>query len=1196
MVNFPSSLDVKGTSLFPFSDLGQATLTVAVGTSDTTFTLDSTTKFSSTGGIAFIENEKILYTGKTATTLTGITRGYSSTTAAAHAANTTIQDRISGDHVNNLIDAVIAIETYLLAGGAGLNAADNETITGDWTFSGTSTFSGTADVTGTLRIPRKADPGSPVTGEVWINSSATDIEYRDNGASPATRVLATLDTTQTFTNKTLTAPVLGGSVTGTYTLAGTPTLGATLALGGNTLSGTATFSGAISFTDATSPIIAAKLGPASGQQHTLPAVTSDTIVLLAATQTLTNKTLTTPTIASFANATHTHADAAGGGTLGLSAITGGTAGSVIFRGASTLTEDNANLFWDDTNNRLGLGTTTPGNALDVLSSDNIVAKFRNSTAMGAGVEGGIALGGRSSDTGPTYVTFAEVIGGKENATDANTASYFAIKTRINGGGLTERVRITSAGNVGIGLTSPTWPLTVRRSSAGTGIAVEREDATVGAQYLDSPAISILTKRWTGAASALEEFHLIATRNSATAGDMQFHIRNDGGSDLVTVTRAGNVGIGEEAPSTKLHIAGTTVQLLLEDTSGSANDKRAEFLVQSGNAKLIARNDDQTLRTDNILVADLGSGNIGIGTSIPNRGGWSSLHRVLTLENAGADTNAATVEIVGRQEVGGIFGNIDFVNYNGAAYVEAAQIRAGREGADANASYLALYTRETGGALLEKMRLTSTGNVGIGTTTPNYSGFNVAQTIHHATGSAGLEVSTARTDATDALIGGLRAHFRSNLLAHSEVAGISFYTEGLTAQQRGGLIQFSTKANGSTTLTQRAVIDQAGNFGIGIAPTKRLHVSTADQEVAIFASTDANGGYVSFPNIGLGTMKAISGGGSDTANAGFRNNGGGFIFMAGGATEALSIDASANLRVGGVTSVGTNAARIVALSNGATNPTTSPADIIQLWGWDIVAGSTGLRVLDERGHNYVIGGESATRATFAAYTTETLNNEATWMHGAGAFPSAGTNTVAYISSKITQVDPSALKGQLSFHVNTGDSVVEAVRISDSANVGLGTTSFTNTPRLSVAVIGTAADTTTVPLALFNSGNTSIEAFTTNNNVMGVYIDQITLTATTPTKTAGNAATLYIKGGPIAGTNTAITNKYALWVDDDDARFDGGLFGAALATTATTGFWYPSSGSGAPTGVPANGNGAMYIDLTNSRIYIYFGGAWKSVTLT
>jgi hypothetical protein len=48
---------------------------------------------------------------------------------------------------------------------------------------------------------------------------------------------------------------------------------------------------------------------------------ADTFCMIGATQTLTNKTLTTPTIGSFTNATHDHADAAGGGnTLTIPAI------------------------------------------------------------------------------------------------------------------------------------------------------------------------------------------------------------------------------------------------------------------------------------------------------------------------------------------------------------------------------------------------------------------------------------------------------------------------------------------------------------------------------------------------------------------------------------------------------------------------------------------------------------------------------------------------------------------------------------------------------------------------------------------------------------------------------------------------------------------------------------------------------------
>jgi hypothetical protein len=65
---------------------------------------------------------------------------------------------------------------------------------------------------------------------------------------------------------------------------------ATFAFPALSVAGASTFSGAATFSNATSPIISAKIGPAAGQQHTVPAVTSDTLALLAATQTFTNKT------------------------------------------------------------------------------------------------------------------------------------------------------------------------------------------------------------------------------------------------------------------------------------------------------------------------------------------------------------------------------------------------------------------------------------------------------------------------------------------------------------------------------------------------------------------------------------------------------------------------------------------------------------------------------------------------------------------------------------------------------------------------------------------------------------------------------------------------------------------------------------------------------------------------------------------
>jgi hypothetical protein len=68
------------------------------------------------------------------------------------------------------------------------------------------------------------------------------------------------------------------------------------------------------------------------------------------------------------------------GTSGQALISGGagsptyfapTAGSVLFAGVGgKLEQDNASLFFDDTNNRLGLGTVTPNKQLEIFGTNN----------------------------------------------------------------------------------------------------------------------------------------------------------------------------------------------------------------------------------------------------------------------------------------------------------------------------------------------------------------------------------------------------------------------------------------------------------------------------------------------------------------------------------------------------------------------------------------------------------------------------------------------------------------------------------------------------------------------------------------------------------------------------------------------------------------------------------------------------------
>jgi hypothetical protein len=60
----------------------------------------------------------------------------------------------------------------------------------------------------------------------------------------------------------------------------------------------------------------------------------------------------------------------------------------------------------------------------------------------------------------------------------------------------------------------------------------------------------------------------------------------------------------------------------------------------------------------------------------------------------------------------------------------------------------------------------------------------------------------------------------------------------------------------------------------------------------------------------------------------------------------------------------------------------------------------------------------------------------------------------------------------------------------------------------------------------------------------------------------------------------------------------LGSAALATTATDGFLYIPPCAGTPTGTPTahTGRAPLVIDTTNNKLCAYFGGAWRSVTLT
>lgn len=136
----------------------------------------------------------------------------------------------------------------------------------------------------------------------------------------AVTVVGTTDV-QTLTNKTLTTPTIGSLVNATHA----HTAGA----GGGTLAQANTHG--TPDTDAATSSLHHTIGTGATQATpgTHPALTSGThgvtslFVGINDTQTLANKTLTTPTIGSFVNATHAHTAAASGGTLSTTSLPAG---------------------------------------------------------------------------------------------------------------------------------------------------------------------------------------------------------------------------------------------------------------------------------------------------------------------------------------------------------------------------------------------------------------------------------------------------------------------------------------------------------------------------------------------------------------------------------------------------------------------------------------------------------------------------------------------------------------------------------------------------------------------------------------------------------------------------------------------------------------------------------------------------------
>ena len=379
---------------------------------------------------------------------------------------------------------------------------------------------------------------------------------------------------------------------------------------------------------------------------------------------------------------------------------------------------------------------------------------------------------KNDGTKNTRVTVtADDSGAKIHYRDADNAGALRFNNNLG-----EVMRITAnTTRLGIGTTNPDGTLHI----SGTGTAPakliwERSDGGVG------------SKNWT---AYIDNTH-----------DLLFGKTNDSGTlthDYLHIEDGGNIGIGNSSPPAKLSVFGTgagnaTVQI--EGEGGAdpyinflANNAQHWSLgVDDSDADKFKLSEHSALGTNDYLVVDV-TGQVGIGTSSPAAslsiaGSSTGEYDALILRNGNSAASGQSTAIIFEASAGTL----------GDEASSVAKISGLRTGGGSKGDLL--FHTTLAGVSSEKMRIDSSGLVGIGVTSP--SSYYANELVVNAGGEGGLTLVGATTH-------------ENYLMFADGTTGTDRYSGYVSYNHGSNFMRFAT--NGGT---ERMRIDSSGNLLVG----------------------------------------------------------------------------------------------------------------------------------------------------------------------------------------------------------------------------------------------------------------------------------------------------------------------------------------------------------------------------------------------